>query len=209
MSLEFYRLWLRRPLSLGAIAPSGDALASAMVDELPLAPLPVAGPVVELGAGTGSITRAILRAGVAPGDLIVLEREPSLCRILETRYPGVDVVRADAEDLRAVLASRGAARAGAIISGLPLLSLDATARRRILEASFESLVDGGRYLQFTYGPKAPIPQRLRADLGIEGKRLKWVLLNLPPAAVWCFRHGTARRPVGSGEGYSAVYAGSR
>lgn len=182
--LGFFLLWLRRPGRLGAVVPSGRALARAMAAHIDLAS---PGVVVELGGGTGSITRALLRAGTAPEDLVVVEREAKLCRIIRARFPGVRVLRADARDLERLLREAGVERVKAVVSGLPLLSMEREDCRQILRAAFSVLGPEGEFLQFTYSPASPVSHETRGLLGITGKREEWVLSNLPPAAVWRYR----------------------
>ena len=187
--LGFFLLWLRRPGRVGAVVPSGRALARAMAAHIDLeAP----GAVVELGGGTGSITKAILRAGVAPEDLIVVEREAKLCRVIEARFPGVRVLCADARRLDELLAEAGVTRVKAVVSGLPLLAMDQDDCREVLGAAFSALDAEGEFLQFTYSPASPVSQETRGLLGIVGKRAEWVLSNLPPAAVWRYRRSPAQ-----------------
>ena len=188
--LGFFLMWLRRPARLGAVVPSGRALARAMAGCIDVkAP----GKVIELGGGTGSITRAILRAGVAPEDLIVVEREAKLCRIIQARFPRVRVLRADAGELDRLMTELGETRIKAVVSSLPLLSLDRSDCRRILSAAFTVLENHGEFLQFTYGPASPVPPGMRELLGIAGKREEWILSNLPPAAVWRYRRMPAQQ----------------
>jgi len=187
--IGFFLMWLRRPSRLGAVLPSGRALARAMAERIdPRAP----GAVVELGGGTGSITGAILRAGVAPSDLIVVEREAKLCATISARYPGVRVLCADARDLKRLLARAGVTTVKAVVSGLPLLAMEQRDRRRVLREVFSVLGEAGEFLQFTYGPAQPVSQRTRNRLGIVGKREEWILSNLPPAAIWRYRKTLAR-----------------
>ena len=182
--LGFFLMWLRRPRRVGAVLPSGRALARAMAACIDSdAP----GVVVELGAGTGSITKAILKGGIPPKDLIVVEREAKLCRILGQRYPGVRVLCADARELDRLLARAGVKRVKAVVSGLPLLSLERRDCHRLLRTAFAVLAEDGEFLQFTYGPSSPVPPRQRDVLGIVGRREEWILSNLPPAAVWRYR----------------------
>ncbi len=180
----FFLMWLRRPRRLGAIVPSGRALSRAMAASIdPEAP----GVVVELGGGTGSITRAILRAGVAPQDLIVVEREAKLCKVIARHYPGVRVLCADARELKPLLDNAGIGPVKAVVSSLPLVAMVKDDCSQILAAAFAVLAPGGEFLQFTYSPAAPVPQQMRDKLGLQGIRSQWVLSNLPPAAVWRYR----------------------
>ena len=186
--VRFLQGWLRAPLRVGAIAPSGRALARRMAAEASS----TAGVVVELGGGTGSITRGLIAGGIDPARLIVLERDRDLHATLRHHFPDVDVVLGDAADLESLLAQRGIGQVGAVISGLPLLSFPSELQRAILQASFKMLAPGGRFIQFTYGPASPVKPSLLASLTLSARRLgHWVWLNVPPARIWCFERTAA------------------
>ncbi len=184
LDIRFFRLWLRRPWRLGAVVPSGRALATAMATCID-AQAP--GMVIELGGGTGSITRAICKAGVAPSDLIVVEREAALCEVIGSRFPGVRIWRADANELKVLVDRAGALPVKTIVSSLPFLLMDDGDRHHILDAAFAVLAPDGEFVQFTYGLAPPVPKQTRAALGIVGARSERVFSNLPPAAVWRYR----------------------
>lgn len=189
--LDFFRLWLRRPSGIGAVLPSGTPLARAMAEEIDLG---APGVVVELGGGTGNVTRAILEAGVPRRDLIVVEREPTLCALIADRFPGVGVIRADARDLSQLPGVLEDRPVKSVVSGLPLLSMDRDDCRRILAGAFDLLAPYGIFLQFTYSPISPIARRTYGPLGLRAERVDWVLRNVPPATVWRYR----RREPGAG-----------
>ena len=97
---RFLKTWLDKPLVTGAVAPSGKALAKRMAGFIePLR----AGPVIELGPGTGAVTEAIVRRGVAPERLILVEFDRDFCKLLEKRFPGAKVIRGDAYALAETL----------------------------------------------------------------------------------------------------------
>ncbi len=177
---RFFRLWLQNPREVGAILPSSPALSDAMAARIDLA---AAGAVVEFGGGTGSITKSLLRV-VGPHGLFVIEREPSLAATLEKRWPSLRVFCADVREVKTLMADANISRVKAVVSGLPLLSMNIKLRREILRAAFDVLAPGGIFVQFTYGPNSPIPEPLCRRLGITAKRVKWVVSNVPPAAVW-------------------------
>ena len=183
-SVRFFLRWLRRPARLGAVVPSGQALAAAVAGQIDAA---APGTVIELGAGTGRVTRALLEAGVAPEALVAIEREASFCALLAARFPGVRVVRGDARALEPLLAQAGVGQAKAVVSSLPLLNISSADRRRVLTQAVAALGSDGVLVQYTYGPGAPVPSELRAQVGLEGERAGWVFANLPPAAVWRYR----------------------
>lgn len=180
-----FKLWLKDPLKIGAITPSSRQLAEAMAR---LVPPQATGPVVELGGGTGVVTRALLEAGVTADRLIVVERDPTLHRLLRDRYSDVTVVLGDAASLVETLRPYGIDRASAVVSSLPILSMRKPVRRAIVEGSFALLEPDAPFIQFTYGLFSPLSRR---ELGLTGQVKGRVLNNLPPASVWLYhRHGT-------------------
>lgn len=180
-SQMFFRQWLRRPLRIGAVAPSSRELADAMAR---LVPNPPQGPVVELGGGTGPITAALLGVGIPADQLYVIEREPQLHRHLQLRFPGVHVLNGDAAALTSLLHPLGVRQAAAVVSGLPLLSMKRSVQKAIIEESFAMLAPGAPYIQFTYGLFSPVSRR---SFGVVGRPEAVVLGNLPPARVWVYR----------------------
>jgi phosphatidylethanolamine/phosphatidyl-N-methylethanolamine N-methyltransferase len=178
----FVSQWLRNPRAVGALAPSGQRLAFAMAAQV----VAGSGLVVELGAGTGAITAALLRHGVAPEQLVVIENSVSMAHDLVKMFPAVTVLQANAARLSALLQRRGCATASTVVSSLPLLSLPSWQRHRILKEIASVLPVGGRLIQFTYSPLAPISVALAKRLGLEGNRVRRVAINLPPAAVWVY-----------------------
>ncbi len=179
--LQFFLHWLRRPGRIGAVVPSGPALAAALAAEIDTA---APGEVVELGPGTGRVTGALLEAGVAPGQLVAIERNASFCKLLRERFPGVRIVSGEARALKPLLQQAGVGPVKAVASSLPLLSMTSGERRAVLSQIAAVLGAEGVLVQYTYGPAAPVPPELGAELGLIGERTNWVLANLPPAAVW-------------------------
>ena len=106
----FLSRWVKAPHRIGAVAPSSRQLARAMARQIDLAG---DGPIIELGGGTGSITRALLAIGVSRDRLIVVERDPTLAALLRMRFPGVKIMRGDAAELVQLLRPLGISRAAA------------------------------------------------------------------------------------------------
>lgn len=180
----FFLQWLRAPGRMGAVVPSSRRLAEAMARQIPPEARHDSAPVVELGGGTGSITRGILESGVPPHRLIVLERDPGLAELLVKRFRGITVLCGDAQDLQTLLADRGISRVAAVISGLPLLLFPEEARRQVVDACFAVLPPGRPLVQFTYGFNAPLPPH---EHHLHARRVARVFRNVPPAFVWTFR----------------------
>lgn len=178
--LLFARQLLHNPSQVAAISPSSRFLARAMTAGLG----PQTGRVVEFGPGTGQLTKGILAAGVAPENLTLFEMSADFARLLQTRFAGVTVHYAGAQ-----LAANFVAKSsvGAVVSGLPLLSMPDPVVEAILTAAFDILRPDGVYVQFTYGNKPPIPALMMEKLGLEAKAGKKVWLNVPPAQVYYLR----------------------
>lgn len=175
---------LRRPARIAAVSPSSSALARQMTHDVG----PQAGAVVELGGGTGKITEAILTRGVAPERLAVYETEPAFVALLRHRFPGVQVLAADAREV----ATTPLPEVGAVISGLPLLGFPSRVQHQIVEGAFRLMRPGGIFVQFTYGWRPPVDRPVRRALGLCWTASRWVIGNLPPARVYTFRIEGAR-----------------
>lgn len=181
----FFRQWLKNPLAIAALSPSSRILAREMINQLPEHP----GRVIELGGGTGVFTRALLERGVAPGNLLVVELNTELHRLLREQFPHVKVIRGDARELQAIIDREAFGQdhgVDAILSGLGLLSMSRSTQRSILSAAFSVLGTNGRFIQFTYGPASPVSRELLSELGLHSVRAGVAWRNVPPAAVYVY-----------------------
>lgn len=178
-TLLFLRQLISQPMQVSAIAPSSRFLSKAMARDLG----PRTGRVVEFGPGTGRLTEGILAAGVAPRDLTLFEMNPDFSSHLRAKFPGVTLHLGPAQDA-VKLVEKGV---GAVVSGLPLLSMPPAVREDIVRAAFEILAPDGIYVQFTYGPRPALSDAQLAELGLTFRQTAFVALNLPPARVHTFR----------------------
>ena len=174
---HFFKRWIRNPLAMGAVAPSGKSLAKLMAKDVC-----VSSRVIELGAGTGTLSEALLASGVAPETLYLVERERPLVKILQRRFPRCHVIAADVLALEREIDVDF--KFDFVISGLPLLCFSPDKRYRILRQSLQLLKPHGRLHQFTYGGRCPIDRDLRALLQVDSALLGLAALNLPPAFVY-------------------------
>ena len=176
----FFKNWLHDPFQVASVVPSSRSLARLMATDL----FPGA-RVVELGAGTGTLTQALLDRGVRPTDLYLVENNDAFARILETRFPGATIVHTDAQ----TLSDRLSALAGTVdyvISGLPIVWFDKDKKTRILDATFTLLKPGGALHQFTYLGKPPVTKRMMAELQLKARLIGMTVANFPPAFVYRF-----------------------
>jgi phosphatidylethanolamine/phosphatidyl-N-methylethanolamine N-methyltransferase len=179
--VQFIRSWIEKPLSTGAVMPSSRVLARAMARYVdPQAD----GPVIELGPGTGPVTQALVKQGIDPARLILVEFNPDFCRLLRSRYPQATVVQGDAYRLRRLLETYVAEPAAAIVSGLPLVTKPLRTRLRLISDAMTLLATGAPFVQFTYAMLPPIPKGLS---GVRAEASELIWMNLPPARVWVYR----------------------
>ncbi len=179
--VRFIRTWIEKPLAIGAVTPSGRALARTMAAYVDPE---LSGPIIELGPGTGPVTDALVAQGVDPSRLVLIEFDPTFCRLLRKRYPEATVVQGDAYGLRRVLAGLLQPPAAAVVSSLPLFTKPLQTRLRLLFEAFHLMSPGAPFVQFTYHAVAPIPKRLDRVRAEASERI-W--MNIPPARVWVYR----------------------
>ncbi len=184
---RFIRSWLENPRLAGAIAPSGRFLARAMAQ------------CVDPGRATDRssnsapapdpVTQALLARGVAAERLVLVEYEPSFCNLLRHKFPRVKLIRGDAYRLAETLAGHlGGRRPAAIVSSLPLLTKPEAARLALLRQALDLMGPNGRFIQFTYGVKSPVPTHVGGALHFRTQALAPIWLNLPPARIYIYRH---------------------
>ena len=179
--VRFIRSWIEKPLSIGAVTPSSRVLARAMAAYVDPG---AKGPVIELGPGTGPVTEALVTQGIDPARLILLEFDPTFCRLLRQRYPAATVVQGDAYNLKRALGSLLTEPAAAMVSGLPLFTKPLKTRLKLVYEAFALMLPGAPFVQFTYATIAPIPKALDRVRSEASERI-W--MNIPPARIWVYR----------------------
>ncbi|MBO0737872.1 MAG: methyltransferase domain-containing protein [Alphaproteobacteria bacterium] len=175
----FFGLWLQNPLRIAAANPSSARLADTLARCVDLGR---PGPVLELGAGTGSLTSGLVRAGCPPERILALEREPRLVTVLRREFPGMTVIEADATRIGEYLASR-VERLCTVVSSLPIKWFPVEAQRAVVKPCLELLGPGGQFLQLTNAFSSPVSIEA---LGIAGREIRRVWLNLLPAQIWSY-----------------------
>ncbi len=164
----------------GAVAPSGDALARLITRDI----VPDAGPVIELGPGTGAFTRCILAKGLPESELTLVESSPAFAALLRRRFPAARLLEMDVTRMRRWAEPWRSMQAQAVISGLPLSTMGLRAQWNVLGTCLHSLREGAGFYQFTYMPNCPIASGILARLGLRAERIGGARLNLPPASVY-------------------------
>ena len=173
----FFRRWIANPLQMGSIVPSSPSLCGRVVRQVRRAPNEV---VVELGAGTGVISRALLESGLPADKLFVVEIVPAMAEHLRRVLPGVNVVEGDARSLAELLPAAVRGKIGTVVCGIPLVLLPLAEQARFIDA-IESVAPGRGFLHYSYCVTSPLPAQKHS---LAAKREAWTPRNFPPASVW-------------------------
>ncbi len=179
----FWQQSLRNPRQICSLFPSSPFVGRAMTAVLGER---IESHVVELGAGTGAVTRQLIRNGVKPEKLTLIEIDAQLGGHLRRRFSNVDVVIAPAQDLGKLWRERNGADVGAIVSTLPMRLFSKKLIYLVMKSSLQVLNDEGMFVQFTYRQNSPVPSRVVKALRLKASRYTRVWLNLPPAAIWVY-----------------------
>jgi phosphatidylethanolamine/phosphatidyl-N-methylethanolamine N-methyltransferase len=178
---RFIKSWIDDPGRTGSVTPSSPFLARRMASFVDPA---IPGPVIEIGPGTGPVTEALVAQGVDPSRLVLVEFDPTFCRLLRARYPRATVVQGDAYSLKRLLAGLMQNPAAGVVSGLPLFTKPLRMRLRLLFDALDLMAPGAPFVQFTYNAVPPLPKRLERVSAEPSER---VWMNIPPARVWVYR----------------------
>ena len=180
----FLREAVMHPSAVGALFPSSKKLAYSLAQQLPVN-ASSSELVVELGAGTGAITAALLNQKNLSGKLIVIERSAKLSHHLRQRFPELSIIEGDAGRLHDLINKYTANPIQAIVSSLPLRSLPTPSVKEIGVEVEQVLKKGGLFIQYTYSlwgpPLSPSPK-------LKLIHHQWVWQNLPPARIDVFRY---------------------
>ena len=189
--VRFIRSWLEKPLAIGAVTPSGRVLARTMARYVDPS---LAGPVVELGPGTGSLSSGIHSRLPAGARHIGIELGETMVDHLRAHKPWMEIVHGDAGDLLALLDKRGVDRVDAVISSIPWSLLPDDAQDHILRQAAEVLTPQGAFTALTYLPadRTHGGRRFRKRLGetFDEVLTPTTWLNFPPIL-----HYICRRPL--------------
>jgi len=178
--IRFFKGWMSNSRAVGAILPTSSFTARRMASVVnPRSGL----PVLELGPGTGVITKAILERGVAPERLVSVEYSTDFFNQLKEHFPDVQFINGDAFDLARTLGAFKDQQFDSVISAVPLLNFPMHRRVALIEDLLARIPVGRPVVQISYGPLSPVvamPDRYRIQ------HFDFVVRNLPPAQLWVY-----------------------
>lgn len=172
---SFLKALIINPRETGAVLPSSRFLAKEMVSHV----VHREDLVLELGAGTGVITQALIDNGISPDNIVVIETSNELVKSLRDHFPALNIIEGNAAQVTTLLTNE-VHGINTIVSSLPLRSLPKSITHSILKEIEVILPIGGRYIQYTYGLKQ---HQYEMDDHWEKVYSKRIWLNVPPARV--------------------------
>ena len=179
---RFFKSFLARPRTVASPIPSGRALAAKIAAQIDPAP---GGFVLELGPGTGAVTRAICEQ-VAEQEVIAVESDAGFLRLLRVEFPCATIVEGDAFAFADILGDR-ARGLRTIVSGLPVVGQPPDLLRRFLHAAIGALGPGKPFVQFSYSPRPPFPRLEGVDVKCAAVVWQYIL----PMHIWVYRYPLA------------------
>jgi phosphatidylethanolamine/phosphatidyl-N-methylethanolamine N-methyltransferase len=178
--LRFLLGFLRRPLSVASVVPSSRWLTRRVAQATVSGDTRV---VVELGPGTGAVTRALLDVLPRDGRLLALELEPDFAeRLGDEPDPRLVVHQGNALDLECVVHDHRLTRVDAVVSGIPFSTLGPEAGRRVLDVAWRVLAPGGRFVAYQFRPHV---DRFATPL-FGPPEVEFEPRNVPPMSVYCW-----------------------
>jgi phosphatidylethanolamine/phosphatidyl-N-methylethanolamine N-methyltransferase len=166
-------------MGVGSVIPTSDRACARMASVIDV----MSGlPVLELGPGTGVVTRAILNRGIAPEKLTCVEYSHEFATALKRDHPRVNVIEGDAFNLNETLGEAAGTRFDCVISVMPLLSFPPAMRDMLVDDLLTRIAPGRPVVQLTYGPRSPV----RATPMRRVRHFDFVLRNVPPAQLWIY-----------------------
>jgi phosphatidylethanolamine/phosphatidyl-N-methylethanolamine N-methyltransferase len=183
--LLFLRGWSRHPVAVGGPFASSGWTARRLAQATLGAAIAGGGPVLELGAGTGPVTEALIEAGCPVDQIVVVERDAELCGLLERRFSGLHVLHGNALELGEILARARISSVRVVLSGLPMRVIPPQAAARCYSQAFQLMPPGGAIIQYTYGFRPPVdPDEAVPKLDAKFVGREW--RNLPPMGIWSY-----------------------
>jgi phosphatidylethanolamine/phosphatidyl-N-methylethanolamine N-methyltransferase len=176
----FIKQFIKDPMRLGSLIPSSNTLADFMAQN---ATCPDDQYILEVGAGTGRFTTALLKNGIPENRLIIVEVEPDLACFLRKKFPNITVIEGCATKLHESLPEYAKGHIGTIVSGIPMVNLPKHLQKAIINSCFDVAAVDAKFLQFTYGPVSPIPCK---SMKLRRAKLGTIMKNFPPATIWAY-----------------------
>lgn len=182
-NLQFLQAFLKNPAKVGAIAPSSPELAAEMLQGIHPDDQNI---VLELGVGTGAITKFLREIVPSKASYLGLELDPDLVKTLNEKYPDMNIICGNATDAYSIHRESGLGKVRYLVCCLPFVSLPKEISQAVL-VELQKFMDEGcelRIFQYAHGYYLPPAIKLREFMKNrygKSRRSPLVLKNMPPA----------------------------
>lgn len=181
----FFQEFMKHPLQIGSIIPSSHFLEQRILDA---AAIDSAKIVVELGPGTGSTTRAILRTMPLDAKLLAIEINPRFHALVSSiEDDRLTAHLGSACGLKEIISQYEFGAPEAVISGIPFSTMTYREGSQAIQAISSQLAPNGRFVAYQISKR--IVSLCRPFLGSEQIGLE--LLNIPPMRVFRWEKNSA------------------
>ncbi|MBL0870644.1 MAG: methyltransferase domain-containing protein [Phycisphaerales bacterium] len=213
---SFITEFIRKPSQVGAVAPSGKALARRMLKDVDFN---TASVIVEFGPGTGAFTREILSRLQPRTRFVAIELSELFADRLHAKFPTLNLHRGSVTEVASAVKALGVEHptesVDAIISGLPWASFSESLQRSILDATLPVLKPAGVLITFGYAVSTIMPaskrftRKLLPEYFASVTRSRSVWMNFPPAFVLTCRKAGPQHTPHHGQTLGQTHARSR
>lgn len=182
-NLQFLQAFLKNPAKVGAITPSSPELAAEMLKDIQPDDHNI---VLELGVGTGAITKFLRDIVPSKASYLGLELDPDLVKTLNENYPDMNIICGNATDAYSIHKESGLGKVRYLVCCLPFVSLPKEISQAVL-VELQKFMDEGcelRIFQYAHGYYLPPAIKLREFMKNrygKTRRSPLVLKNVPPA----------------------------
>lgn len=182
-NFQFLQAFLKNPGKVGSIAPSSTELALKMLEGITPDENNI---VLELGVGTGAITKHLQEIVPNEKSYLGIELDRDLVKSLKIKFPELNIVRGNACDLEKIHKRTGLGKVGYVISCLPFVSIPNDVGEKIL-GQIERFMEQGctfRTFQYAHGFYFPSAIKLREfmrDRYGKSQKSPLIVKNVPPA----------------------------
>ncbi len=182
-NLQFLQAFLKNPLKVGAIAPSSPELAAEMLAGIHPDDHNI---VLELGVGTGAITKFLTGAIPSRDSYLGIELDGDLVKTLNKNFPDMNIIQGNAAEAHSIHQELGLGKVRYLVCCLPFVSLPKEVSDSVLTEIAKFMDEGCelRIFQYAHGYFLPPAIKLREFLKNRygtSRRSPLVLKNMPPA----------------------------
>ena len=166
-SLKIFIKFLQNIRSTGAFYPSGDSLSKSIAEVI--LSRRIDQPIIELGAGTGSITKFL------PVDTIIVEKNEYFHSLLIKKFPDYNIIKGDAMDVIMKIN-----KPTWVVSSIPIIGNKSS---EMFQYCLDLMREKGLILgisTYSYGFQPP----LRNCNFKYYNKIKIIWKNIPPAIIW-------------------------